>query len=126
MIEKIVSLLQPYYKATTILCADQSPTLLKVMPILVKLQRANTHSDDDPEEIMKMKSTLRDGLGSRISEEEECLLLVACILNPFTRGLEFLPKDQQEKGRRLLYQEASNMEGNVEIKQETEEGSSNV
>ena len=53
IVEKLVVVLDPFEKATTIICADKTPTMHKVLPIVTKLQRVVKVSDDDVHVIKK-------------------------------------------------------------------------
>ena len=38
-VESLLEILQPFEKATTIVCADKTPTIQKVLPVVTKLLR---------------------------------------------------------------------------------------
>ena len=104
-IEKIVNILTPFEKATTILCAEKHPTMHKVLPTVSKITKCVAVSDDDEEMIKDIKTKLLEEI-SRRSEMED-LPLLAAILNPDTKTLPFLPENDRERGKNLLTVQAS-------------------
>lgn len=101
-VERCVDILEPLYRATTILCADQIPTLQKILPVLVKLKRITQPNEGDSTVVQKMKSIILDEIENREKPEDEELVLLAVILNPFTKHMDFLSETQREKANTLL------------------------
>ncbi|XP_062577042.1 E3 SUMO-protein ligase ZBED1-like [Saccostrea cucullata] len=99
MVEHLVKILLPFEKATTIVCADQHPTMQKVLPIVTKLMRATEISDEDSAVIKKIKQKMQAELNKRTQSED--ISLLACLLNPFTKGLDFAP-EERERAHSLL------------------------
>lgn len=60
--EKIVEVLSSFQKATDILCAENSPTMHKVLPVVVKLTRAVEITELDPPEIKALKTKMNSEL----------------------------------------------------------------
>jgi hypothetical protein len=48
LVKMVVQFLDPFEKATTILCADLQPTMTKVLPILKKISKFTEIKDGDP------------------------------------------------------------------------------
>ncbi|XP_033747166.1 zinc finger BED domain-containing protein 4-like [Pecten maximus] len=113
--EKVVSILEPFKKATEVVCAEKTPTINKVLPVVVKLYRTLNENEGDLPAIRTMKATIRKQMEFRTEAEE--IALVICILSPFTKGFEFLP-DKKEVAEGLLRKLASNVEVSVTVKQE--------
>lgn len=101
-VEKLVEVLQPFYMATNIISADRTPTMQKVLPMLVKLRRMTEHSDDDPEAISKVKTIMRKQLDMRVVDQDDELVSMAVILNPFTKSMDFLTATEKEKNIQML------------------------
>lgn len=87
VLQQIVDVLSPYKKATTILCADTYPTMQKVIPVLLKLDQSTGIHEDDSEVLKKIKNILRDEMKKRSQDRD--IPLLACLLNPGTKHLEF-------------------------------------
>lgn len=99
LVENMVKILVPFEKATTLVCADQHPTMHKVLPIVTKLMRATEISDDDAAVIKKIKQKMLAEMSKRTQSED--ISLMACLLNPFTKGLDFV-SEEREKAHALL------------------------
>ena len=99
MVEHLVQILLPFEKATTIVCADQHPTMHKVLPIVTKLLRSTELSDDDSTVIKKIKQKMQAEMNKRTQSED--ISLMACLLNPFTKGLDFV-SEERERAHALL------------------------
>ncbi|XP_033724920.1 zinc finger BED domain-containing protein 4-like [Pecten maximus] len=113
--EKVVSILEPFKKATEVVCAEKTPTINKVLPVVVKLYRTLNENEGDLPAIRTMKATIRKQMEFRTEAEE--IALVGCILSPFTKGFEFLP-DKKEVAEGLLRKRSSDVEVSVTVKQE--------
>ena len=48
LVEQLVDVLSPFERATAIVCADKSPTMHKVKPVIMKIGKSIALSDDDP------------------------------------------------------------------------------
>ncbi|XP_053403224.1 E3 SUMO-protein ligase ZBED1-like [Mercenaria mercenaria] len=97
--EKVVMLLEPFQKATEVVCAEKVPTINKVIPVVLKLQMGLKENTDDPAIFKSLKRKMAEQL--EIRSEIEDLALLGCILSPFTKGFEFMP-DQKTKAESLL------------------------
>ena len=115
-IERMVTVLAPFERATTILCADQTPTLQKVVPIITKLERCLALSDEDTPALKAMKTTMKQQLDNRCEAKD--LILLACVLNPFTKDMGFLPAVESARAHSLLREKVC--QKNVHIKKEGE------
>jgi hypothetical protein len=100
LVEKLAAMLKPFLNATNCICGDKSPILHKIIPLVMKLSKCIEKDPDDPTLIKKMKDKMQSELQSRTQDRE--LALMACILNPFTKNLEFLPVDDRIKAHQLL------------------------
>ncbi|KAJ8286540.1 hypothetical protein GJAV_G00040340 [Gymnothorax javanicus] len=107
-VEGIVEVLEPFTMATSIICADKTPTLHKVMPLLLKIEKRIEVTAEDLPTVVKVKDILREFFQSRSQDKQ--LALLACALNPFTRHLEFLPESERREAHRLLQDEAELVE----------------
>lgn len=85
LVERLVDVLTPFERATAIVCADQSPTMKFFLPVLIKIGKRISASDDDPACIKKMKSKMSEEMTKRCVDVDcdEEIALMACILNPF-------------------------------------------
>lgn len=97
--EKLVNLLEPFKKATEVLCSEKIPTINKVLPVISKLERVLVDKEDDPRVILSVKQKMRDQMESRMAAED--LAVLGCILNPFTKDFQFFP-DMKSKAEDLL------------------------
>lgn len=73
--------------------------------MLVLLTNTIVEDLNDPPVIRYMKQVLHSELKGRQQSEDEDLLLMATILNPFTMGLSFPPEEQQINAQKLLLDE---------------------
>lgn len=89
----VVDLLGNFKAATEILCAESAPTMHKVVPVVLKLQKACEPKDDDHLIVTAMKSKMKAELDKRASFEG--IALVACALNPFTKNFDFAPEHKE-------------------------------
>ncbi|XP_069110369.1 E3 SUMO-protein ligase ZBED1-like [Argopecten irradians] len=93
-VEKVIELLQPFKTATEIMCSEKIPTISKVLPTVMKLKKMVVIKEDDPPIIRTIKTELFKQLELRTETEE--ISLLGTILNPFTKGFEFLPEKKTE------------------------------
>jgi hypothetical protein len=105
VIQKIITVLEPFKKATTILCADINPTMQKVIPVIMKLDKSIQGNEDDPAVIQKMKQILQTEMEKRTQDRD--IPLLACLLNPGTKNLEFLGEQDFQLAKSLMEQEAA-------------------
>ncbi|WAQ97956.1 LOW QUALITY PROTEIN: ZBED1-like protein [Mya arenaria] len=91
--EKVVELLKPFLNSTTSVSSEKEPTMHKVIPILYKIAKIVTVSDTDPNPVKQMKIAISCEMEKRTTDKDICLLL-ACILNPFTKDLGFLTPEE--------------------------------
>ena len=91
----------------------------KIMPILVKVERCMQVDYQDPPVIQKVKQIIQTKMTSRTKDKE--LTLMACVLNPFTKRLEFLSPSEKELANKLLLENAQNVSlGEFIVKKEPE------
>ena len=115
VIENLVSLLDPFEKAATILCADKTPTMHKVLPITTKLLRIIEISEEDIPVVRRVKEKMQEELNRRATSDK--ITLLGCIMNPFTKNLDFVP-DQRESAYSYLREEVFSNFMEVDIKKE--------
>lgn len=116
VVEKLVKVLEPFKDATNSLSGDKFPTLHKVIPVLVKLERVLERAPDDSQLLLKVKDKLSTELADRTQDKE--ILFVACMLNPATKSLSFLSEEEQCYGHDLLLQYALQMKVKLEPNQQ--------
>lgn len=109
VVEKLVKILEPFLKATQSVCADRSPTLHKIVPMLMKLRILTTVSPDDTQLIQKIKTKMNTELDHRDLAEDRELILMACMLNPFTKDLNFLSCEEKSDAHALLLKKAQEL-----------------
>ncbi|WAR24256.1 hypothetical protein MAR_037925 [Mya arenaria] len=88
IVEGLINVLSPFEKATTILCAENSPTMNKVLVCMAKTNK-----------ILEIESMTT-------GSEYEAIPLMAALLNPDTKSLSFLSAHEQEAAHRLLLDKA--------------------
>ena len=89
IVERLVHLLAPFEKATTILCAELMPTMHKVLPVLLKLRRVIEISADNNTVVKAVKRKMQSEMERRTEEEDT--VLFATVLNPFTKEFSLYP-----------------------------------
>ena len=104
VVENLAHVLKPFLSATRSLCADKTPTLQKVMPILVKLSSCIAPQENDGPVLTKVKGIMRAQLESRTQDKD--LAFLGCMLNPASKNLEFLPSEERAHGHDILLQAA--------------------
>jgi len=120
--ERLIMMLDPFQKVTTIVSAEQVPSMHKIMPIIVKIERCMQVDNEDPPVIQKVKQIIQTEMASRTKDKE--LALTVCVLNPFTKGLEFLSPSEKELANKLLLENAQNVSlGESVVEKEPEEDS---
>lgn len=117
-VENIVKILQPFEKATTIVCADKTPTMQKILPTVIKLVRTIQVSDEDAPIMRKIKDKMLLEINNRTSMDK--ITLLGCIMNPFTKDLNFKP-ELKEEATQYLREEVSEVR-EIIIKKERVEG----
>ena len=101
MVEKPVEVLSPFLNATHSVCRDKSPTLHKVIPILLKLTKCIETNVNDLPSIAKLKDVMRKVLDNRTHHIDPALL--GFLLNHTMKDLEFLPDSKRAyKHRHML------------------------
>ena len=118
--ERLVNLLQPFQNATDSVSSETSPTMHKIMPILLAL-------DKYAGAIRAVKERMTRELEKRTQDVD--LALLGCVLNPFTKHLGFLDTSNRAKALALLEEEALDLfhktGGSACIKVKQEPGQSN-
>ena len=97
--------------------ADKKPTLYQVVPKLLKLDNYTQNVEYDPATICKVKEKMRTELEKRRQDKD--LILLGCILNPSTKCLEFLRKEEKAKTNTLqLEQVRQRVQSPLAVKRE--------
>lgn len=109
VVEKLVTILEPFLKATKSVCADRSPTMHKIVPMLLKLDVLTNISPDDSQMVQKVKAKMNTELKQRDLTEDRELILMACMLNPFTKDLDFLPYEEKSDAHSILLKKAQEL-----------------
>lgn len=125
VVQELISVLKPFETATTILCAESSPTMHKVLPCMVKIKKKLEDVESNPltsPVVKKVILKMKEELLKRTQVEDVPLL--AALLNPDTKNLNFLTAEEQVSARQLLMDTALNLKvdnaavPNVKVKQE--------
>ncbi|XP_060567575.1 E3 SUMO-protein ligase ZBED1-like [Ruditapes philippinarum] len=125
VVQELISVLKSFETATTILCAESSPTMHKVLPCMVKIKKKLEDVESNPltsPVVKKVILKMKEELLKRTQVEDVPLL--AALLNPDTKNLNFLTAEEQVSARQLLMDTALNLKvdnaalPNVKVKQE--------
>lgn len=107
VLESLVKILTPFKTATEILTKNSDPTLQKVIPIFVKLDKVLDLDDDDCSLIKDVKVSLRSRIMKYLhSSKDMCLL--ACLLHPQTKQMAFVAPKEKENVKSLLFADVRN------------------
>ena len=120
LVERVAYVLAPFLKATNSLCADKSPSMQKVIPVVIKLAQLVEINEDDPHQIKQLKGRMGSEIESRTRDKE--LAVMACVLNPFTKSLDFLSVNERLEGHQLLLKAALGLESKPVLKVKEEPG----
>ena len=107
IVESLVLLLKPMKTATSMLSADQSPTLSAIVPTLTKIEKLLEEQETDLTVIKNMKKVMADNLllrnkGNIAIEATQ----KACILDPRMKDLRFLKQEERATITEHLVNEA--------------------
>ena len=102
-----MELLELFQNATESISSESTPTLHKIMPILLAIEKAVTVKDDDGGAIVAVKQKMGQEMEKRTQDTE--LALLACITNPFTKHLRFLGAGYRTRAIDLLETAAMDM-----------------
>ena len=100
VVECLVQILDPFEKATTIVCSETTPTIQKVLPMVRKLFLAVEIKEDDTAIIKKVKEKISLEMTKRTKPES--ISLLGSALNPFAKDLTFLSQKDRETAHKLL------------------------
>ena len=98
------------------MCADKYPMLRKIMLILVKLARCTEVKDDHPKCIRDIKLKMKEQLDSRTKDRD--LAVMASMLNPLTKELNFLTVEERLDAHSMLLREAMGVSDKIQVKKE--------
>lgn len=116
VVEDLVQILEPFQKATCILCAELNLTMCKVLVTFEKIKKI-LDNPNFSSVIQKVVSKMKVEICKRITDEE--IPLMAAMLSPDTKHLSFLSEAERISAHQLLLQKAlavSNV--NLNIKKE--------
>lgn len=102
--ESLIKILSTFKTATEILTSIELPTLQKVIPIFVKLEKVLEEKTEDNTMISDMKSNIKEEIQTLMNTcKETCLL--ACLLHPQTKQMAFVSSAEKEELKSVLYNE---------------------
>lgn len=101
------------------MCADKTPTMHKVLPIVVKLLKIIEPKDDDEPIIRRVKEKMQVELNKRAVTEK--IALMGCLMNPFTKDLNFVPELREQAHSYLREELQICCKDGIKIKMEPED-----
>lgn len=104
VLEYLVKIFTPFKTASEILTKTDEPTLQKVVPIFVKLEKVLELDKDDSEMVKDVKTSLRTKIAKHIEPYRDTCLQ-ACLLHPQTKQMAFVSPKEKEHMRNLLLSE---------------------
>ena len=120
LVQKLVDILKPFLMATQSVCADKTPTMHKIIPIVKKLQQCvaivSAQTQEDPPPIKKIKDKMMSEIVKRTTDTNFPYL--ACCLNPFTKNLEFMEPSERIKAHSHLTEMALTHKVDIKIKKD--------
>ena len=108
VIKSVVLILSQFKTAAEILTAYEITTAEKVLPTLIKLQKALTEVTNELPSIHGFKSDLRKQINSVILHSKEIFLL-SCIVHPQTKQMLFVTPEEMTHAKLLLFDEMANI-----------------
>ena len=123
IVEKMVILLKPFEIATSILCAEKSPTMNKVLPIVAKLSLSVAEDASDPPVIIALKNKMRSQMEQRTGAEE--IALLASVLSPYMKDFGFMPNKMVD-AHELLRRSALGLKDTIVVKKEKPDDIQNI
>ena len=79
----------------------------KEIPVVIKLAGVVEINENDPHQITHLKGRMASEINSRTQDKE--LVVVTCVLNPFTKSLDVLSANECLDGHQMLLKAALNM-----------------
>jgi len=70
LVERLIMILDPFQKVITIVSAEKVPSMHKIMPILVKIERCVQVDIEDPPVIQKEEQIIHTEMASRTKDNE--------------------------------------------------------
>ena len=117
VVEDLVQILEPFQRATSILCAELNPTMNKVLVTFEKIKKI-LENPNFSSIMKKVVSKMKEEICKRITDEE--IPLMAAMLSPDTKNLNFLSESERISAHQLLLTKALSV-SNVKIKEEKNE-----
>lgn len=117
LVELIIKVLKPFKIATVLLSSETEPTLSKVLPTLIKLDKAIEDQEDDPKAIRDMKAAMREKFLKIEDPVAKKLYKAASLIDPRTKQLSFLSSAERSKAKADLVGMLENQES-VKVKEE--------
>ncbi|XP_062576895.1 E3 SUMO-protein ligase ZBED1-like [Saccostrea cucullata] len=97
--EDVMKTMAPLKSAIQMMCTEQGPTLSVILPLLSKLLQNFKPDDGDSTLTRNLKTTMREDLEKRYTEDRE-VLQIATVIDPRFKDLPFL--DENEKNQIML------------------------
>ena len=104
--EQMVKLLLPFKLATTKLSSESLVTSSSIKPSLALFAKATEPSESDCPLITQMKALAKTDFEKRYKAFDDKLLLLASLLDPRTKGLNFVSSPEFAKAKQYLLDEA--------------------
>lgn len=98
-VEGLLQLLLPFKKATSILCAENAPTISKVLLCMAKINDIINSKTFSPT-IMKVVNVMKQQLQKRTDFED--ISVMGAMLNPDLKSGSFLSDEQKHQAHKLL------------------------
>lgn len=103
-LETLVKILNTFKTATEILTNIGSPTLQKVIPIFIKLDKVLEGDNEDSAMVRNLKRDIKHEIKHFLDGcKETCLL--ACLLHPQTKQMAFVSQKEKEDIKSVLFHE---------------------
>ena len=105
VLESLVKILSPFKTATDILTsAEGLPTIQKVIPTLIKLEKVLEKDVSDTSVIESVKKVMKSQI-QKFSKRNREIYLLACLIHPQTKQIGFLSQEDRDFSRALLFEE---------------------
>ena len=98
IMENIISVLKPFYVATSVMSSEEYPTLSVILPILTSLLRNHLHDNEaDCAAVASYKTVVKKQLTKRYDiDNPNSTIMLASFLDPRHKRLLFLSDQQRE------------------------------
>ena len=97
LIQSLITILKPFKMATEDFSFETEPSLSRVVPVLMKLQKVlEINEMDDPPAVKRMKQAMQANMEKRQTSEVMQLCRLASLLDPRTKHLKFLTDEEKD------------------------------